>query len=129
MRALDSRSLLVTWRPPPADQQNGAITYYKLFYKLSGHNDSQTVQITVNDPTRRNFTLDELHKFAEYSVRVLAGTRVGDGPASRPVLARTDEDGTYAPAEPLTPRHRARQSRAGRANGLLEMVVGWYWCC
>ncbi|XP_043196400.1 tyrosine-protein phosphatase Lar-like isoform X3 [Amphibalanus amphitrite] len=92
VRAIDSRSLLVTWRPPPADQQNGAITYYKLFYKLSGHNDSQTVQIIVNDPTRRNFTLDELHKYAEYSVRVLAGTRVGDGPASRPVLARTDED-------------------------------------
>ena len=110
VRALDSRSLLVSWHPPPADQQNGAITYYKIFYKLSGHNDTQAVQITLLDPARRNFTLNELHEYAEYSVRVLAGTRVGDGPASRPFLARTDEDVTYRRGERQACKFRYRSS-------------------
>lgn len=100
--ALDSRSLLVSWKPPPVELQNGAIRFYALLYRLRGQNQSEETRITLNNPALRNFTIDELHKYAEYVVRVLAGTGVGDGPASRAVFARTQEDGTYPEADELS---------------------------
>ena len=39
------------------------------------------------------FVIDELKKWTEYRVWMLAGTIVGDGPSSYPVLVRTGEDG------------------------------------
>lgn len=85
-------SILVTWEPPPADRSNGRIAYYKLQVVESGRSDSEARVIKLND-TR--FVLDELNKWTEYRIWVLAGTSVGDGPPSYPISVRTHEDGTY----------------------------------
>ena len=44
---------------------------------------------TVN----QSFELIRLERFTNYSVKVLAFTRVGDGNISEPVTVSTDEDG------------------------------------
>ncbi|XP_037092233.1 LOW QUALITY PROTEIN: tyrosine-protein phosphatase Lar-like [Pollicipes pollicipes] len=107
----DSRSLLVSWLPPSADLRNGAIRYYKIFLKRSGQDDSDAVEIKLKDPSHRNFTVDELRKYTEYSISVLAGTLVGDGPQSHPVLARTEDD---VPGKPRNLTARVLNSTAVR---------------
>jgi len=42
---------------------------------------------------KRELTVDELERWTEYRVWMLAGTSVGDGPVSYPVTVKTDEDG------------------------------------
>ena len=49
--------------------------------------------VKIEDSNAAEFVIDELKKWTEYRVWMLAGTIVGDGPASYPVLVRTGEDG------------------------------------
>ena len=42
---------------------------------------------------KKEYVIDELQKFTEYRLWMKAGTSVGDGPRSYPVLTKTDEDG------------------------------------
>ena len=41
------------------------------------------------------FKLEELKKWTQYRIWLLAGTVVGDGPPSESITVRTQEDGTY----------------------------------
>ncbi|KOC68734.1 Tyrosine-protein phosphatase Lar [Habropoda laboriosa] len=91
-QAISPTSILVTWEPPPADRSNGRIAYYKLQVVESGRSDSEAKVIKLNDT---QFVLDELKKWTEYRIWVLAGTSVGDGPPSYPISVRTHEDGMY----------------------------------
>ena len=50
--------------------------------------------IQIEDPNASEYVIDELKKWTEYRVWMLAGTIVGDGPISYPTLVRTGEDGT-----------------------------------
>lgn len=85
-------TIRVSWQPPPADRANGRIAYYKLLYVEAGRSDSEATVIKLN---QSSFDLDELRRWTEYRIWVLAGTSVGDGPTSLPVTARTHEDGTF----------------------------------
>ena len=49
--------------------------------------------VKIEDSNAAEFVIDELKKWTEYRVWMLAGTIVGDGPSSYPVLVRTGEDG------------------------------------
>ncbi len=100
MRAFpdSSTSLRVEWLPPPEEKRNGRITYYKIFHVPSARPDSDAAVVEV--PAREDegdkpneFILDELREWAEYRVWVLAGTQIGDGPASQHVTVKTDESG------------------------------------
>jgi hypothetical protein len=82
----------VSWDPPPAEHSNGRIVYYKLQIVENGRSDSEAAVITLN---ATSFVLDELKRWTEYRIWVLAGTSVGDGPPSFPITVRTHEDGTY----------------------------------
>ncbi|KAG8238323.1 hypothetical protein J437_LFUL006846 [Ladona fulva] len=78
-------------------QRNGRILYYRIQIAEAGRqSDSEAAVITV-DQASREFVADELRRWTDYRVWVLAGTSVGDGPPSFPVVARTDEDGTWVP--------------------------------
>jgi hypothetical protein len=66
--------------------------YYKLQVVESGRSDSEAAMITLN---ATSFVLDELKRWTEYRIWVLAGTSIGDGPPSFPITVRTHEDGTY----------------------------------
>lgn len=80
------------WSPPPAESANGRIVYYKLQVVESGRSDSEASVTTLN---ATEFVLDELKRWTEYRIWVLAGTSVGDGPTSYPITVRTHEDGMY----------------------------------
>lgn len=86
----------VSWQPPPAERANGRIAYYKLLCVESGRGDSEASILKLKQ-NQTSVVLDELRRWTEYRIWVLAGTSVGDGPASYPVTVRTHED---VPGEP-----------------------------
>ncbi|KAL4709306.1 hypothetical protein ACJJTC_013366 [Scirpophaga incertulas] len=92
--AVSPTAVRVSWQPPPAERANGRIAYYKLLCVEAGRGDSEATVVKLN---RTSFLLDELRRWTEYRIWVLAGTSVGDGPASYPVTVRTHED---VPGEP-----------------------------
>ncbi|XP_064607458.1 tyrosine-protein phosphatase Lar-like isoform X3 [Liolophura sinensis] len=108
---IDSRSIQVTWKPPPAEKQNGAITDYKIFYLENGEgaNENADARIVRVGPEERSYVLSQLSKWTEYKIWLLASTNVGDGPKSPPILVRTDED---VPGEPKKVRLEAINSTA-----------------
>jgi netrin-G3 ligand len=91
---MSSTTIYVTWKPPPQDRTNGRIMYYKLFFDEDGRNDAETPDSIKLNTTE--FTLDELKRWTEYKIWISAGTSVGDGPRSQPVVCRTHEDGMYS---------------------------------
>ena len=89
---VDSSCIRVVWQPPPRSQRHGTITYYKVLYSEVNTNPSKKLELNVtSDET--SVLLKNLNKWTDYRISVLAGTEVGDGPASEPIVLRTDEDG------------------------------------
>ena len=81
------------WEPPPENKQNGMIIYYKIFCVKKSRSDSEATVVEIKNPGAREFILDDLIKWTDYRVWMLAGTSVGDGPKSTPIEVKTDEDG------------------------------------
>lgn len=79
---------MVTWLPVPDGYVHGILRGYRLFFKIDEDGFYQNVT-TLN----QSFELTGLGKFTNYSVKVLAFTRIGDGNVTDPVLVSTDEDG------------------------------------
>lgn len=90
--ATSPTTIKVSWSPPPQDRSNGRIVYYKLFFVEEGRSDSEADAVKLNTT---EFVLDELKRWTEYKIWVLAGTSVGDGPKSYPITVQTHEDGMY----------------------------------
>ncbi|XP_020608166.1 Down syndrome cell adhesion molecule homolog [Orbicella faveolata] len=84
-----STSILVMWDEVSADQQNGIITGYTITYKSQTENNDGNVQ--VNGSVRQT-ELTNLKEYVNYNITVLASTVKGDGPASDPIVVRTDQD-------------------------------------
>ena len=84
-----STSILVEWDEVPEDKQHGTIQYYTVIWKRvqGGGRQERDVYNSM-----QQFELTNLVKYTEYSIRVLAATRIGKGPASIPIVQRTDED-------------------------------------
>ena len=84
-----STSILVKWDEVPAEQQNGIITGYTITYKSQTENDDGNVQANASV---RQTELTNLKGYVNYNITVLASTVKGDGPASDPIVVRTDQD-------------------------------------
>lgn len=84
----DSRSLNISWTPPPFLDQNGIITGYNVTYERADVSDS----VTELSATDRFILIADLTPFTNYSVRVAARTAVGAGPFSPPITVQTDSD-------------------------------------
>ena len=101
---LNSRSIKVEWLPPPTEKHHGQIIYYKIFYKPvieSDPSEALTLEkVFALDNHSQNLpystTINNLKKWTQYQVQLLAGTKIGDGPLSEPILVKTDEDGMTA---------------------------------
>ncbi|XP_073974776.1 tyrosine-protein phosphatase Lar isoform X4 [Rhodnius prolixus] len=104
--AVGPTSIRVSWQPPPAESSNGRIVYYKLHCVESGRSDSEASVTKLNTTS---ITLDELKRWTEYRIWVLAGTSVGDGPPSYPIVVRTLED---VPGHPQDVKVRPLNSTA-----------------
>ena len=85
-----STSILVTWNEVLPYDRNGIITSYNITYKSQTENDNGNV--LVNGSVRQT-ELRNLKEYVNYNITVLASTVKGDGPASDPIVVRTDQDG------------------------------------
>ena len=77
------------WDEVPAAQQNGIITGYNITYKSQTENDDGSV-LAGRDDRQKNLT--NLKEYVNYSIAVSASTVKGAGPASKPIVVRTDQD-------------------------------------
>lgn len=90
-----STSILVSWKPPPVELQNGFITKYTIQYAATEGEDTSLQEIKEILPEKSRYLLENLEKWTEYRVTVTAHTDVGAGPESLPQLIRTEEDGMF----------------------------------
>ncbi|XP_020608187.1 receptor-type tyrosine-protein phosphatase S-like isoform X4 [Orbicella faveolata] len=107
-----STSILVMWDEVPAEQQNGIITGYAITYHSQTENDNGNVQ--VNGSVRQT-ELTNLNEYVNYNITVLASTEKGDGPASDPIVVRTDQDKPFGPP----------QNAQGQNSSSTSILVIW----
>ncbi|KAG7456890.1 hypothetical protein MATL_G00240710 [Megalops atlanticus] len=93
-----STSLLVSWRPPPVESQNGPLAGYVVRYQVAGAEDgSEPMEEPAVPPSLEQVLLQGLEKWTQYQITMAAFTTKGPGPDSQPLLCRTDEDVPGAP--------------------------------
>ncbi|XP_005993866.1 receptor-type tyrosine-protein phosphatase S isoform X1 [Latimeria chalumnae] len=92
-----STTLLVSWHPPPAESQNGALVEYSVRYQAVEGEDTEPQEVKGIPPSTYQLLLQGLEKWTKYRVSVVAHTKVGPGPENTPVVVRTDEDVPSAP--------------------------------
>lgn len=80
---LNLTSGVVRWSPPPPEHHNGLLLGYKIQVK-AGNSTKILAQMTLNSSTL-SVGLHNLSTGATYNARVVAYTRVGAGPYSKPV--------------------------------------------
>uniref|UniRef100_A0A671Z550 protein-tyrosine-phosphatase n=1 Tax=Sparus aurata TaxID=8175 RepID=A0A671Z550_SPAAU len=97
-----STTLLVSWRPPPVESQNGVLARYRVLYQVvgsseGGSDDEEPMEEPTIPATEQQVLLQRLEKWTQYRITVSASTVVGPGPESEPLICRTDEDVPGAP--------------------------------
>ncbi|GLH14154.1 Down syndrome cell adhesion molecule-like protein Dscam2 [Gryllus bimaculatus] len=114
--ALSSESVQVSWQPPPEPLVHGVIQGYRLIYEPIlpptenggglfglmvefGAEDDEMMQSRTKTTTALTTTLHNLFKYTNYSIELIAFTRVGDGAKSHPMYCRTSEDVPGAPSD------------------------------
>ncbi|XP_067340667.1 netrin receptor DCC isoform X2 [Channa argus] len=94
-----SRSIKVSWQPPPHSTQHGIITAYKIKYRKTGRRGDQE----AIEPNNLWYLFTGLEKGSQYSFQVAAMTINGTGPASDWYTAETPEndlDESQVPNQP-----------------------------
>ncbi|XP_078318089.1 receptor-type tyrosine-protein phosphatase delta-like isoform X3 [Crassostrea virginica] len=127
----DSRSIKVTWKPPPKDQQNGEIKGYKIFnVKYENSQTDQDAKSSLVDAESQELVLGDLEIYTEYKIWVLAFTSVGDGPSSQPIRVWTNEDVPDEPvkvmAEPINSTAMFVEWRPPEGRGRNGIIRGYY---
>ncbi|GLG97350.1 Down syndrome cell adhesion molecule-like protein Dscam2, partial [Gryllus bimaculatus] len=97
--ALSPESLQVSWQPPPETLVHGVIQGYRLFYEpMPTLTQEETVESRTKITTALTTVLHGLMKYTNYSVEILAFTRIGDGVRSSRTYCRTKEDAPGPPS-------------------------------
>lgn len=89
-----STSLLLNWTHIETLKWRGVPLGYRIVYWPPDVPGDPVLNLTTL-PQFDYFELKQLRKFVTYCVKVAAFNRGGDGNFSKPVCAKTDEDGTY----------------------------------
>ena len=76
------------WDVVPQEHRNGEIQGYRVLYSHAGEPEKKK---QVDAPTGKT-SLTGLKKATVYTIKVLAFTKTGDGPASSENSVTTDED-------------------------------------
>jgi len=104
--AINTSSILVTWRPPPDQHHNGVIIGYRVRYSLEWTvqddlsseppRDATTIMNTGSD---RSCLISGLATWTVYGIWVSAFTRAGEGPSSDVIVVQTEEGGMFLRVE------------------------------
>lgn len=122
--ALTSTSLQVSWQPPPVNHQNGLLQGYKIsFEPMADDNTNDNDDIENRKTTALTTVLTSLRKFSNYSIQVLAYTRMGDGVMSQPIFCHTEEDGKWSRCSVCTISHYVSTFTAPEAPADIKVVV------
>ena len=78
---------MAQWNEVPQEDRNGEIQGYRVLYSDA---DGLETKKTVDAPTRETLLIG-LKKSTTYTIKVLAFTSVGDGPASPAISVTTAE--------------------------------------
>ena len=89
LTAINSRTLSITWSPPPTDQRNGIIREYMV--TVTETDTEMTVNYTSNSTS---LILSSLHPFYTYHLTLAAYT-IQYGPSSALFNITMPEDGKY----------------------------------
>ena len=89
--AMDSRTLVVSWRPPPTASQNGILTEYVV--NISVADSGEQLQYRTTTGSASSLLISSLHPDYTHTYIVAAATAVGTGPFSTPRSVRMPEDG------------------------------------
>ena len=87
-QSTSSRSAVLTWDPPNAEDQNGVIVEYTI--NVTAVETGEEFQFTSNTTI---FTVTTLRPFTTYLCTIAASTSIGLGPFSTVFTLRTPEDG------------------------------------
>ncbi|XP_076288638.1 sidekick cell adhesion molecule isoform X2 [Lasioglossum baleicum] len=94
--SISSTEVLLRWKPPQANMQNGDLLGYKIFYLVTDSpqelENKQEEEIEVVPASYLTHSLVFLDKYTEYRIQVLAFNPAGDGPRSPPITVRTKQD-------------------------------------
>ncbi|XP_029426916.1 netrin receptor DCC [Rhinatrema bivittatum] len=99
LEVVNSRSIKVSWLPPPSGTQNGFITGYKIRHRKT----TRRGEIETLEPNNLWYLFTGLEKGSQYSFQVAAMTINGTGPASDWFTAETPEndlDESQVPDQP-----------------------------
>ena len=89
--ALDSRTIELTWEPPPEDTHNGLIRQYSIDIFVS---ETRETFVTLMSHNSTNTLVMDLHPYYTYSFKVAAVT-IAAGPQSMEVILKTLEDSEF----------------------------------
>ena len=90
MTAIDSRTLLISWVPPPFEHQKGIIREYRV--NSTERETGMAYRLTT---AATSLTGPSLHPFYTYNCTVAAFT-IAEGPYSLEVNITMPEDGTFS---------------------------------
>ena len=85
--SVSSRSIQLTWNPPPDDQINGIIQHYIVKVQVA-----ESQEQTQHQTSSLQFTLTDLQPYCTHTIEVAAFT-IALGPFSEPLTVLTPEDG------------------------------------
>ncbi|XP_068782014.1 netrin receptor DCC isoform X3 [Struthio camelus] len=97
LEVVNSRSIKVSWLPPPPGTQNGFITGYKIRHRKT----TRRGEIETLEPNNLWYLFTGLEKGSQYSFQVAAMTVNGTGPPSDWYTAETPENDLDDPIDPL----------------------------
>ncbi|XP_066871027.1 netrin receptor DCC isoform X3 [Kogia breviceps] len=99
LEVVNSRSIKVSWLPPPPGTQNGFITGYKIRHRKT----TRRGEVETLEPNNLWYLFTGLEKGSQYSFQVSAMTVNGTGPPSNWYTAETPEndlDESQVPDQP-----------------------------
>ncbi|KAB0795843.1 hypothetical protein PPYR_09904 [Photinus pyralis] len=98
--ALTSQSLQVSWQPPATEHCNGLLQGYKLTYEpVIDDNWRGSDEIETRKTTALTTVITGLRKYTNYTMQVLAFTKIGDGVLTSVTFCQTEEDVPAPPAD------------------------------
>ena len=87
---MTANSITFSWLPPLIHLRNGNITHYFLRCSYDTSTDIITLKhLQIHDTT---YLLINLLPYTKYSCNVSASTSVDEGPPTKSIVTRTDED-------------------------------------